>query len=86
MNLSAWTPGQRIELREDRLFREIFDTASATTETGARPRNLVNRNDLVQTVPYVNGVKTGYTIDAGNVLVGSAKQGGVQPDIIRFGG
>ena len=32
----------------------------------------------MQTVPYVNGVKTGYTIDAGNVLVGSGKQGGVE--------
>ena len=67
-----------IELRKDALFREIFDTASTTTETGARPRNLVNRNTLVQTVPYVNGVKTGYTIDAGNVLVGSGKQDGVE--------
>jgi D-alanyl-D-alanine carboxypeptidase (penicillin-binding protein 5/6) len=67
-----------IELREDPLFREIFDTASTTTETGARPRNLVNRNDLVQTVPFVNGVKTGYTLDAGNVLVASGKQGGVE--------
>jgi D-alanyl-D-alanine carboxypeptidase (penicillin-binding protein 5/6) len=32
----------------------------------------------VQTVPYVNGVKTGYTIDAQNVLVGSGKRDGVQ--------
>jgi serine-type D-Ala-D-Ala carboxypeptidase (penicillin-binding protein 5/6) len=67
-----------IELRKDALFREIFDTASATTTSGARPRDLVNRNVLVQTVPYVNGVKTGYTIDAGNVLVASGKQDGVQ--------
>ncbi len=67
-----------IELRRDPLFRRIFDTATATTETGARPRTLVNRNVLVQTVPWVNGVKTGYTIDAGNVLVASGKQGGVE--------
>jgi serine-type D-Ala-D-Ala carboxypeptidase (penicillin-binding protein 5/6) len=67
-----------VKLREDRLFRQIFDTASTTTETGARPRTVVNRNDLVQTVPYVNGVKTGYTIDAGNVLVGSGKQQGTE--------
>jgi D-alanyl-D-alanine carboxypeptidase (penicillin-binding protein 5/6) len=33
---------------------------------------------LVQTLPYVNGVKTGYTIDAGNVLVASGKQKGVE--------
>jgi serine-type D-Ala-D-Ala carboxypeptidase (penicillin-binding protein 5/6) len=67
-----------LELREDQVFRKIFDTASATTSTGARPRDLVNRNSLVQTVPYVNGVKTGYTIDAQNVLVGSGKREGVQ--------
>ncbi len=29
-------------------------------------------------MPWVNGVKTGYTIDAGNVLVASGKQGGVE--------
>jgi D-alanyl-D-alanine carboxypeptidase (penicillin-binding protein 5/6) len=67
-----------IELRKDALFRRIFDTAATTIESGAHPRNLVNRNVLVQTVPYVNGVKTGYTIDAGNVLVGSGKQDGVE--------
>jgi D-alanyl-D-alanine carboxypeptidase (penicillin-binding protein 5/6) len=65
-------------LREDDLFREIFDTQQTTTSSGARPRTLVNRNDLVQSVPYVDGVKTGYTIDAGNVLVGSATQDGVE--------
>ena len=65
------------ELREDELFRRIFDTASTTTQSGARPRDLVNRNDLVHSVPWVNGVKTGYTIDAGNVLVGSGEREGV---------
>ena len=67
-----------IELRRDKLFRRIFDTPEAVTETGARPRQLVNRNVLVRTVPDVNGVKTGYTIDAGNVLVGSAEREGVE--------
>ena len=67
-----------IELRKDKLFRTIFDTASTTIESGDHPRSLVNRNVLVQTVPYVNGVKTGYTLDAGNVLVGSGEQQGVE--------
>jgi D-alanyl-D-alanine carboxypeptidase (penicillin-binding protein 5/6) len=67
-----------IELRKDPLFRRIFDTATTTTRTGAVPRNLVNRNVLVQTVPWVNGVKTGYTIDAGNVLVASGERKGVE--------
>lgn len=67
-----------IELRRDPLFRRIFDTATTTIESGARPRSLTNRNNLVLTVPYVNGVKTGYTIDAGNVLVGSGEQKDVE--------
>jgi D-alanyl-D-alanine carboxypeptidase (penicillin-binding protein 5/6) len=67
-----------IKLRQDKLFRKIFDTASTTIESGARPRSLTNRNVLVQTVPFVNGVKTGYTLDAGNVLVGSGEQKGVE--------
>ncbi len=70
--------GLAIRLREDDLFRKIFDTQQATTSSGARTRNLVNRNDLVQSVPYVDGVKTGYTLDAGNVLVGSATQDDVE--------
>jgi D-alanyl-D-alanine carboxypeptidase (penicillin-binding protein 5/6) len=66
------------KLRRDKLFRKIFDTASTTIQSGAHPRSLTNRNNLVLTVPFVNGVKTGYTIDAGNVLVGSGKQKGVE--------
>jgi D-alanyl-D-alanine carboxypeptidase (penicillin-binding protein 5/6) len=65
-------------LRSDRVFRRIFDTPQATLRSGARPRTVVNRNNLVRTVPYVNGVKTGYTLGAGNVLVGSAEREGVQ--------
>lgn len=64
-------------LRRDRLFRRIFDTPETVLTTGARPRDVVNRNSLLFRVPYVNGVKTGYTIDAGNVLVGSATRKGV---------
>ena len=67
-----------LALREDRAFRRIFDTPEAVLRSGARPRTVVNRNTLVRTVPYVNGVKTGYTLGAGNVLVGSAERNGVQ--------
>ena len=67
-----------IQLRRDKLFRQIFDTATTTIQSGDHARTLTNRNMLVQTVPYVNGVKTGYTIDAGNVLVGSGEQKGVE--------
>ena len=67
-----------LELREERVFRKIFDTPETVLESGARPRTVVNRNTLVRTVPYVNGVKTGYTLGAGNVLVGSAERDGIQ--------
>ncbi len=67
-----------IRLRRDALFRKIFDTATITIQSGAHSRSLTNRNNLVLTVPYVDGVKTGYTIDAGNVLVGSGEQKNVE--------
>lgn len=66
-----------IELRRDPVFREIFDSPEATLSSGAQTRRVINRNDLVRTVPYVNGVKTGYTLGAGNVLVASATRDGV---------
>jgi D-alanyl-D-alanine carboxypeptidase (penicillin-binding protein 5/6) len=37
----------------------------------------VNRNDLVVRYPWVVGVKTGYTLDARNVLVAAGRQHGV---------
>ena len=63
-----------IRLRRQRLFRRIVDTSQTTLQTGAHPRTIVNRNDLVQSVPWINGVKTGYTLDAGYVLIGSAPE------------
>ncbi len=65
-------------LERDPLFRRIFDTPETTTQSGATPRTLLNRNLLVRTVPYVTGVKTGYTLGAANVLVGSARRDGVE--------
>jgi D-alanyl-D-alanine carboxypeptidase (penicillin-binding protein 5/6) len=64
-------------LRKDRFFRTVTDLPRATLRTGAHPRAIVNRNDLVREVPYVNGVKTGHTLGAGYVLVGSAARHGV---------
>ena len=66
-----------MRLRRQRLFRRIVDTARTTLQTGAHPRTIVNRNDLVLEVPWINGVKTGYTLDAGYVLVGSGTRKGV---------
>jgi D-alanyl-D-alanine carboxypeptidase (penicillin-binding protein 5/6) len=66
-----------LELRRDRLFRRIVDTARTSLESGAQPRTVVNRNDLVAEIPWVNGVKTGYTPQAGDVLVASGTRGGI---------
>jgi serine-type D-Ala-D-Ala carboxypeptidase (penicillin-binding protein 5/6) len=63
-----------ILLRNPR-FARIVDMPEATLETGIRPRVVANRNDLVGTYPWVDGVKTGYTLNAGNVLVGAAARG-----------
>jgi D-alanyl-D-alanine carboxypeptidase (penicillin-binding protein 5/6) len=66
-----------LRLRRDRLFRRIVDTPQTTLQTGAHPRTIVNRNALILRVPWINGVKTGYTPDAGNVLVGSGTRKGI---------
>jgi D-alanyl-D-alanine carboxypeptidase (penicillin-binding protein 5/6) len=64
-------------LREIPLFRRIVDTPRATLTSGAVTRTVVNRNTLVRSVPWVDGVKTGYTLAAGNVLVASGERRGV---------
>ena len=58
-------------------FRYAVATPSATLYTGNYVRRVVNRNDLVGRVPWINGVKTGHTSDAGYVLVGSGTQHGM---------
>jgi serine-type D-Ala-D-Ala carboxypeptidase (penicillin-binding protein 5/6) len=60
-----------LRLRRDPVFRRIVDTPDALLKTGSHTRHIANRNLLVSRVPWVNGVKTGHTIEAGDVLVGS---------------
>ena len=64
-------------LRRNAFFRAVTDLPSATLRTGAHPRTILNRNTLVRAVPEVNGVKTGHTLAAGYVLVGSASKHGI---------
>ena len=64
-------------LRRSAFFRRVTDLPRATLRSGARGRTVWNRNLLVRTVPSVNGVKTGHTLAAGYVLVGSATRSGV---------
>ena len=66
-----------MRLRRQPLFRRIVDTPRTTLQTGAHPRTIVNHNRLVLDVPWVNGVKTGYTLDTDYVLIGSGTRKGV---------
>lgn len=65
-------------LLRDPFFARTVDRTEAVVGTGDRRRTIVNRNALVQSVPWVDGVKTGYTSQAGYVLVGSATRRGVR--------
>jgi D-alanyl-D-alanine carboxypeptidase (penicillin-binding protein 5/6) len=61
-------------LLRNRLFARIVDTQSATLHSGDHPRTVISRNTLLGSAPWVNGVKTGHTLGAGYVLVGSGTQ------------
>lgn len=58
-------------------FRATVNRPRAVLRTGSHRRIVVNRNDLVGRIPYVDGVKSGHTLTAGYVLVGSARRAGV---------
>jgi serine-type D-Ala-D-Ala carboxypeptidase (penicillin-binding protein 5/6) len=61
-------------LLRNRLFARIVDTQSATLHSGDHPRTIISRNTLLGSAPWVDGVKTGHTLGAGYVLVGSGTQ------------
>jgi serine-type D-Ala-D-Ala carboxypeptidase (penicillin-binding protein 5/6) len=62
-------------LLKNRLFARIVNTPAATLSSGDHPRTVTSRDTLLGQAPWVNGVKTGHTLDAGYVLVGSGKRG-----------
>jgi serine-type D-Ala-D-Ala carboxypeptidase (penicillin-binding protein 5/6) len=62
-------------LMRNRLFARIVNTPSATLESGDHPRTVTSRNTLLGQEPWINGVKTGHTLGAGYVLVGSGTRG-----------
>ena len=61
----------RVLMQRPRFARTV-DMPEAQLDSGTRPRVVDNRNDLISEYPWVSGVKTGYTANAGNVLVGAA--------------
>jgi D-alanyl-D-alanine carboxypeptidase (penicillin-binding protein 5/6) len=67
-----------LELRKFSFFRKVVNRTVATLESGFAVRTIRNRNQLVRREPWINGFKTGHTLNAGWVLVGGGRQNGVQ--------
>jgi D-alanyl-D-alanine carboxypeptidase (penicillin-binding protein 5/6) len=65
-------------LLADPLFERIVDSTGASLRSGDRGRRVSTRNTLLTRVPWIDGVKTGHTVGAGYVLVGSGTQHGTQ--------
>ena len=64
------------DLSHSPFFARIVALRSALLRTGP-VRSVVNRNDLVGTVPWIDGVKTGHTAAAGYVLIASGHRNGM---------
>ena len=64
-------------LRTEPFFKAVVARPRAVLRTGSHVRVVINRNDLVARYPWVNGVKTGHTLDAGYVLVASGTRNGM---------
>ncbi len=67
----------RFLLQHQPFFRRLVALPGATLHTGRFVRHVVNRNDLIGRVPWINGVKTGHTSGAGYVLVGAGTRRGM---------
>jgi D-alanyl-D-alanine carboxypeptidase (penicillin-binding protein 5/6) len=67
-----------VVLRTNSFFRTTTDRPSVRLSSGDHPRTFANRNDLVRTRGWINGVKSGHTAQAGYVLVGSGRVDHVQ--------
>jgi D-alanyl-D-alanine carboxypeptidase (penicillin-binding protein 5/6) len=65
-------------LRTKPFFRRTVNAPVVELESGDHPRRFENRNRLVASDPWINGVKTGHTRGAGYVLVGSGRKNGIQ--------
>lgn len=72
-------------LRRHPAFTKIVDTRSARLRTLSPPRRIENSNDLLAMAPWVTGVKTGHTFDAGYVLVASGEKDGVSLVSVTIG-
>ena len=66
----------RYDLQHEPFFRFAVRQTHAVLRTGNHVRFVTNLNGLLR-FPWINGVKTGHTLDAGYVLVASGTQGGM---------
>jgi D-alanyl-D-alanine carboxypeptidase (penicillin-binding protein 5/6) len=67
----------RYVLLTEPFIRAVVSKPSAELRTGNHVRHVTNLNDLVARYSWVNGVKTGHTLDAGYVLVASGTRDGM---------
>jgi D-alanyl-D-alanine carboxypeptidase (penicillin-binding protein 5/6) len=72
-------------LLKDPRFRRVADSTEHTVRTDRATHSIATRNDLLTREPWVTGVKTGYTIEAGNVLVGSGERKGARLVAVLLG-
>jgi D-alanyl-D-alanine carboxypeptidase (penicillin-binding protein 5/6) len=63
-------------LLDQRVFRRVADTEEKSIETARRTYRVETRNELLGEVGWLNGIKTGFTLDANYVLVGSGTRKG----------
>ncbi|MGH2928068.1 MAG: D-alanyl-D-alanine carboxypeptidase family protein [Solirubrobacteraceae bacterium] len=65
------------DLSHSRFFARVVALPGAVLHTGRVVRSVTNRNDLVREYPWIDGVKTGHTSDAGYVLVAAGHRHGM---------
>lgn len=56
---------------------ETFKNIVSTKNYNGKYRNFVNKNKILHKYEYANGVKTGFTVNAGRCLVSSAEKDGM---------
>jgi serine-type D-Ala-D-Ala carboxypeptidase (penicillin-binding protein 5/6) len=66
-------------------FAKVADSRSARLRSVEPPRRIETINELLLMAPWVTGVKTGHTFDAGYVLVGSGRRKGVELIAVSIG-
>jgi D-alanyl-D-alanine carboxypeptidase (penicillin-binding protein 5/6) len=66
------------DLLTNSTFARIANSSSAVLHSLDPPETIGTRNTLLLRAPWVTGVKTGHTLDAGYVEVGSGRRHGVE--------